>query len=379
MVAVGVLTPDAAARHISLDTLLLLLGTMLLSAHLSEAGFFGWAADAVIRRSSSAADLLRTTVFASGLLSALLVNDTVCVMLAPLLVEVVVRSRLPAAPFLLALATGSNIGSAMTLTGNPQNMIIGARSGMGWLWFLLHMAPGTLAALWVNWRLLRWAYGAALPAGPLAAAAPAGPPAEVNRPLLIKTLAALAALVAGFCVLPAAYLGWTALGGATLLLLLVRRDPAEVFARVDWPLLVFFAALFVLIGGIEEVGLTARAFAAVSGWFTDDAGGRLGFSLFSLIGSNLFSNVPFVMVVGRWIPGFADPELMWMILALTSTLAGNLTLIGSVANIIVAESARRHYALGFAEHLRFGLPSTLVTTAVALAGLAAVRMATAGN
>jgi Na+/H+ antiporter NhaD/arsenite permease-like protein len=355
---------------------------MIITAYLTEAGFFALAADWVIRRSGTAVGLLRSLVFFSGLLSALLVNDTVCVMFTPLLVAVLERTKLPAAPFLIALATSSNIGSAMTLAGNPQNMIIGTRldethARLSYVGFFLHLAPAALLGLWINYRLLRLWYGRTLPAGPL----PQVPtePYTVDRPLLIKSLCALGAVLVGFCVLPTTYLAWTALGGACLLMLLTRRDPHAVFARVDWPLLVFFFGLFILIGGLDEVGLTRRAYTAVRGLFTDDVAGILNFSWFSLAGSNLFSNVPFVLVAGQWMPEFAGNrtaslELMWMVLALTSTLAGNLTLIGSVANIIVAEIARRHYSLGFREYLRFGFPSTLITAAAGLACLAAISL-----
>jgi Na+/H+ antiporter NhaD/arsenite permease-like protein len=389
MVAAGVFpTAEAAARKISLDTLGLLLGTMLISAHLAEAGFFSAAADLIIRRSGSPAALLRAVVFSSGLLSALLVNDTVCVMMTPLLVAVLVRTRLPAAPYLLALATSSNVGSAMALTGNPQNMLIGISSGIGFLRFLVHLAPGAILGLWVNWRLLLWYYGRQLPAGPLSIP-PAVPdaatvaPAPLDRPLLIKSLLALAVMVGLFCALPSGWLAWSALGAAVLLLALAGREANPAFARVDWPLLVFFAGLFVMVGGLEEAGLTARAYEAVRPLLSDSEAGLANFSWFTLVGSNLFSNVPFVSVVGRWMGNFegnavATPELMWLMLALVSTLAGNLTLIGSVANIIVAESARDHYPLGFWEYLRFGVVSTLATGLVGLLGLRVMHVLLAG-
>lgn len=377
MVAAGVLEPQTAWRHVDFNTLALLLGTMLISAHLAEAGFFATAADHVIRRAGTARGLLAGTVWGAGLLSALLVNDTVCVMVTPLLVAVLVRTRLPATPYLLALATGSNIGSALTLTGNPQNVIVGTSSGIPWLRFLVHMLPAGLIGLAINHALLSWWFGGRLPAGPLAAAEDAPPPAD--RPLMIKAAVAGALTVLGFCVLPTAALAWTAMGGAVVVIVLARRDPHEAFARVDWPLLVFFAALFVMVGGLAEAGWTERARVALDGLTGDDAAGTAAYSAFSLVGSNIFSNVPFVMVVGKWLGTGPEHELRWMLLALTSTLAGNLTLVGSVANIIVAETARRHHALGFFEYLAFGLPSTLLITAVAVAVLCGTHALLAGT
>ena len=142
MVAFGVLTPEQAYRAVDYDTLVLLLGMMLISAYLFLAGFFDWAADWILRRARTPQALLLHLIFTSGILSALLVNDIVCLMLTPLVVAVMVRGKLPLAPYLLALAMSANLGSVATLVGNPQNMIIGHLSRIPFLRFSASLAPG---------------------------------------------------------------------------------------------------------------------------------------------------------------------------------------------------------------------------------------------
>ena len=165
-------------------------------------------------------------------------------------------------------------------------------------------------------------------------------------------------------------LAWVALAGACLSALLRFGEPTETLARVDWPLLLFFASLFVVVGGMVETGWVDRALDEVSPWLGADPAARpVRFAAFSLGASNVFSNVPFVLVLGHGYAGASTA--FWLQLALTSTLAGNLTLVGSVANLIVAEGAAREgEAMGFVDYLKVGVPLTLVTTAAGLGILA---------
>jgi len=162
-------------------------------------------------------------------------------------------------------------------------------------------------------------------------------------------------------------LAWTALAGGALVMVLARRDTHEVLKLVDWHLLVFFAALFVVVEALNGTGLPDQIFQRVHGMF-GAASGRQAWNLawFSVVGSNVFSNVPFVLVAGKWINNFAQPELMWKVMALATTFAGNLTILGSVANIIVVESARKHVEIGFWDYARFGIPVTILTTVVGM-------------
>jgi Na+/H+ antiporter NhaD/arsenite permease-like protein len=369
MVVCGVLTPEQAYRAVDFDTIVLLLGMSLVSAYLCLAGFFDWTADWVLRVARTPQRLLFFLILTSGTLSALLVNDTVCFMLTPLMVNVVVRGKLPLLPYLLALAMSANIGSVATLVGNPQNMIIGHQSGISFARFAASLLPAAVVCLALQYGVLRYGFREALAAASLAAGDL--PARRIDRYLLRLTMAVMALVFAGF--LAGFNLSWTALSGAALIMVLARRDTHEVLKLVDWHLLVFFAGLFVVVEGLNSTGLPDRIYQQFRGGFGATAAVQAwSFAGFSALGSNLFSNVPFVLVAGKWIPGFTQPELMWKVMALATTFAGNLTILGSVANIIVVESARGHIEVGFWDYARFGIPVTLLTT---LAGMLILLLA----
>jgi Na+/H+ antiporter NhaD/arsenite permease-like protein len=365
MVVFGVMTPAQAYAAVDYDTLVLLLGMMLLSAYLSLAGFFDWAADWVLRVAGSPRRLLLYLILTSGILSALLVNDTVCLMLTPLVVTVMVRGRLPLTPYLLALAMSANLGSVATLVGNPQNMIIGqmGRQHLTFLSFSASLLPAAAAGLAIEYAVLSFGFRRIL-AGAVIQPAPAGP-ARLDRPLLILGLGTLALVFAGF--VAGLNLAWTALAGGALVMVLARRDTHQVLKLVDWHLLVFFAALFVVVEGLNVTGLPDQVYRGLKGVFgTTPARQAWNLAWFSALGSNVFSNVPFVLVAGKWVPGFVRPDLMWKVMALATTFAGNLTILGSVANMIVVESARGHAEVGFWDYARFGIPVTILSLAAGL-------------
>ena len=364
MVACGVMTPERAYRSVDYDTLVLLLGMMLISAYLFLAGFFDWAADWILRVAKTPQALLRYLIGTAGILSALLVNDTVCLMLTPLVVAVMVRGRLPLAPYLLALAMSANIGSVATLVGNPQNMIIGHLSGIPFLRFSAALLPVALVGLVIQYAVLAFGFRKVLANVVIHRSEAA--PRKLDRRLLITTLVVLAMVFVGF--MAGLNLPWTALAGGALIMVLARRDTHEVLKLVDWHLLVFFAALFVVVEGLNGTGLPDQAYAKVRGVFGTSAPSQAwNLAWFSALGSNVFSNVPFVLVAGKWIGNFAQPELMWKVMALATTLAGNLTILGSVANIIVVESARGHAEVGFWDYAKFGIPVTILTTVAGMA------------
>jgi Na+/H+ antiporter NhaD/arsenite permease-like protein len=376
--------------------LVLLLGMMLFTTYLFLAGFFDWAAGFVLRVAKTPQRLLLYLILTAGFLSALLVNDTVCLMLTPLVVAVIQRGKLPLAPYLLALAMSANIGSVATLVGNPQNMIIGKLSGIPFARFSLALLPAAAVGLLIQYAVLAFGFRkilrgaviqpakAAQPAaqtkpgagmlrelaGKDACATPLPAPRALDRRLLGITVAALALVFGGF--VAGLNLPWTALAGGALVMVLARRDTHEVLKLVDWHLLVFFAALFVVVEGLNQTGLPDQTYDQVRGMFGATAASQ-GWNLawFSALGSNIFSNVPFVLVAGKWIANFANPELMWKVMALATTLTGNLTILGSVANIIVVESARGHAEVGFWDYAKFGIPVTILTT---LAGMALLLM-----
>jgi Na+/H+ antiporter NhaD/arsenite permease-like protein len=364
MVACGVMTPERVYRSVDYDTLVLLLGMMLISAHLFLAGFFDWAADWILRTAKTPQSLLLYLICTSGILSALLVNDTVCLMLTPLVVAVMVRGKLPLAPYLLALAMSANIGSVATLVGNPQNMIIGHLSGIAFARFSLSLLPVAVVGLAIQYAVLSFGFRKVLRNAVIHR--PEVQSRKLDRRLLILTLAVLALVFVGF--MTGLNLPWTALAGGALVMVLARRDTHEVLKLVDWHLLVFFAALFVVVEGLNGMGLPDQIYGKMHNVFGTTAGSQAwNLAWFSALGSNVFSNVPFVLVAGKWIGNFAQPELMWKVMALATTLGGNLTILGSVANIIVVESARGHVEVGFWDYARFGIPVTILTTIVGMA------------
>jgi Na+/H+ antiporter NhaD/arsenite permease-like protein len=364
IVAVGPMSAHDALAAVNLDTVGLLLGMMILSAHLAEANVFRVAAWLTLTHARSARAMLVGIVAVAGGLSAVLVNDVVCVMMTPIVVGIVRAAGLPALPFLIALASASNVGGVATLTGNPQNMIIGTTSGLDYARYVLRMAPVAAVGLALDAALLLWIFRDDLPRGRLA-------PPDAERPVLDAKLARAAAIglavaVAGFFL--GRSMAGSALAGAASALVLARRPPKAVFEKVDFPLLVFFAGLFVLVEGAARTGALDAVHRATAPLFGASAERQLvTFGVFTELASNVFSNVPFVLVARRWVPALAAPEWQWTSLAMTSTLAGNLTIVGSVANLIVFELAGRDGRVGFWRFARVGAVVTLATTAAGFA------------
>ena len=370
MVATGVMTPERAYRAINYDTLVLLLGMMLISAYLYLAHFFEWAAELLLNFSRTPARLLLYVTLTPGILSALLVNDTICLMLTPLVVAVIRRGKLPLLPFLIALATSANIGSAATLVGNPQNMIIGHFSHISFPEFSRSLLPAAVMGLAINFFILRFGFRKVLRQTAIDRSAHVVP--KLERGLFALVCIVLVSIFAGF--LAGLNLAWTAMAGAVLVMVLARRDTHNVLKLVDWHLLLFFAALFIVVDGLSDTGLPDEIYSRLQPIFASSMPAQAwNLTWFSVVGSNIFSNVPFVLVAGNWIARFTDPALMWKVLALATTFAGNLTIIGSVANMIVVESARDHIQIGFWDYARYGIPITILTTASGVAVLLVLR------
>jgi Na+/H+ antiporter NhaD/arsenite permease-like protein len=358
MVTVGGLSVDGAARSIDHRTLVLLFGMMVLVAHLELAGFFSIVARAVAGRVAGARGLVACVVIAAGVLSALFVNDPVCLVLTPVVIEICALRSLPALPFLLALATGSNIGSVATITGNPQNMLIGSLSRLSFTAFTSVLGPVAAVGLLLDTALIVLLFKRQL-AG---ASSPALVPISLRRAqkaLLIKPLAVAALMLAGF--LAGFDTALVAAVGAAALLVTRRIKPEKIWRRIDWDLLVLFVGLFVVIGGAEHAGIDRELFAILRPVGVDTI---WGLSVVTAALSSVLSNVPAVMLLSRLIPTLPDPGSGWLTLAMSSTLAGNLTLVGSIANLIVLEGARkRGVSLTFGDYLRVGVPVTVVTMA----------------
>jgi len=363
MVAIGALTPEAALAAVDLSTLALLLGMMIQTDFLASAGVFGRIADALLRRARSPFGLLTAIAVLSASLAAFLVNDTICLFLTPVVVTLCVRARLPLTPFLVALATTANIGSAATLVGNPQNMLIGRMSGLSFTEFAMRAVPVTLVGFAVNSALLFIYYRRDLPD-----ALPPPPPRTEAPPVPLAVILGLGGTVVAF--FAGLHLGIAALGGACVMLIGDGQDARPRFSRLDWSLLVFFSGLFVVVRALEETGLVASAWAGLAPYMSvSSPGGLAVFGGVMIAGSNIVSNVPLVLLVGPHLEAQGGGSSTWVALAFATTIAGNLTLVGSVANLIVAEGTRAHDGLPFLAHLRFGVPSTLLVTAAGLATL----------
>lgn len=362
MVALGVVSPRDALSAVDFSTIVLLFSMMVIVAYLHQAGFFDWITELVVNRLHPR-HLLPTTIFTCGLLSAFFVNDIICLVMVPFVLAVTRRMGLKPMPYLLAVATASNIGSVASITGNPQNMLVGSYSGISYRHFLGHLGPVAIVGLFLDWLVLRYvaAHGAAEPQ--LRAEV-----AHVNVAQLRKPVIVVAAVLAGFLLsVPPALV---AAVGAAMMLITRTRDPRKVYQEVDWGLLVFFVGLFVIVRGAENAGLMR---------LLDEATRQVNlqqpaaFTAVTAILSNVVSNVPAVMLLKSLVPGFANPHTGWLVLAMASTLAGNLTITGSVANLIVVESAKGEVEIGFWDYFKVGLPLTLLTLLVGWAWLVVIR------
>jgi Na+/H+ antiporter NhaD/arsenite permease-like protein len=371
LVGTGDLTPEQAAQSIHLPTLLLLFSFMVISAQMRLGGFYAWVTLRIAALPLAPPALLAGVIFAVAVLAAVFSNDVVCLAIAPVLADACLRRGLDPVPYLLALACAANIGSAATLIGNPQNMLIGAvlelRFGGYFLEAIVPVALG-LAALWA---LLAWQMRGERQTAP---GDPARTPVPDRRetdhaPLdpwqTAKGLAVATALVAVFL-----FTDWprevAALTGAGLLLMSRKLHSTHMLGLVDWELLILFIGLFVVNHALEHTGLTAQAVQALA---------AAGFPLAepaplfaaALVLSNLVSNVPAVMLL---LPAATEP-FSGPMLALVSTLAGNLLIVGSIANIIVVDAARRSgIAIDWRRHARTGVPVTLATLAITAAWFA---------
>jgi Na+/H+ antiporter NhaD/arsenite permease-like protein len=357
MVATGALSLEDAYRAIDLDTITLLLGMMIVVANLRFAGFFGLAAAALSRHARHPILLLLGVVLVSGVLSAFLVNDTVCLMLTPLVAEAVMALDRNPVPYLLAVAMASNIGSVATITGNPQNIMIGSVSHIPYDVFAAALAPVAAVGLVLAAALLLVSFPAEFFTRARLTATGIRP--RWNRVLLIKSLVAIVAMVALFFhgTAPAK----VAILVGALLLITRRVKPARLYAEIDWALLLLFAGLFILVAGFEHAALGPGLSAQVAALGL----GRPGvLALVAAILSNLVSNVPAVLVLKPFIAALPDARSGWLVLAMAATLAGNFTILGSIANLIVVERARRQgIEIAFWSHFRIGAPLTILTIA----------------
>lgn len=360
LVLVGALDEEEAIHAIDVGTILLLGAMMVINVNLRLSGFFRWVAFYTVRLARTPRMLLALVIGASGVLSAIFLNDPVCLMFTPLVIELALLLGRDPIPYLVGLAAAANVGSVATLTGNPQNIIIGQASRIPYGEFLAHLGPVALMGLVVCWGVIVLVYPREFRGNLRAIELPAP---RTYRPLLRRTMwvvvGLLVAFLAGVPVVTAACIA----GGV---LLVSRLRPQKLLA-LDWELLAFFAGLFVVTGAIEVTGLSRQLFLAVEPVLKS---GIPAFTLVTGALSNVVSNVPAVLLLRPEIGSFADPKQAWLALAMASTLAGNLTLLGSAATLIVAEVAHgQGVTLGFKAYLRAGIPITLITLVIGVVWL----------
>ena len=370
MVLLGVLSIEQAVRAIDFHTIALLLGMMMLVVVLQRAGFFTYLAVRLLSVGTTPTRLLVMVVAATGVMSAVLVNDTVVLLFTPVVIQACRILRTNPVPYLIAEAMASNVGSTATIVGNPQNMLIGVTSGISFGRFFLILAPvavaGSVALIAVVWLLYRRQFNHAFSPDMSALRGAAQPDARVlRRTSLIVAPTIAAFFFSSFLGVELSLIAMTA-GAAVLLVSGVR--PSEVIRGVDWVLLLFFAGLFVVIGGAREAGVLDRVLGVVQ--VTPDLWGIVSMHLVSVAVSQIASNVPLTMLVIPVIEGVPG-DVLWTSLAAGATLGGNATLIGAVANIILAETAARDgVTVRFGEFLRVGLLVTALTTALSIGILA---------
>ena len=358
MVAAGILTPEEAYQAIDLDTITLLLGIMIVVANLRLSGFFALAAVSLMRRASRPFTLLAAIVAASGVFSAFLVNDAICLILSPLVLELTLGLKRKPAPYLIALAAASNVGSTATITGNPQNILIGGFSQLHYVKFAQTLAPIALAGLVLTILLITIIYwrefvnSERLPAP--------SPHIRVHRALAIRAVTATSIMILLFFAGQPPAKAAVVMGG--LLLLTARLRSERIYAEIDWSLLLMFAGLFIIVAGAQHALLTPDTSAALARLHLDQIP---VLSASTAVLSNLVSNVPAVLILRPFIEQLPHPDSAWLTLAMASTLAGNFTILGSIANLIVLQNAATHgIRIGFWEYFAVGAPLTILTIAI---------------
>jgi Na+/H+ antiporter NhaD/arsenite permease-like protein len=358
MVAAGALPIEEAPKAIDFDTIILLLGVMIVVANLRLSGFFrlvnGW----VVTRARYPIVLLTAIVLVSGTLSAFLVNDTVCLVLTPLVLDLVTRLRRNPVPYLLAIAMASNIGSTATITGNPQNMIIGSLSHIPYGTFAAALSPIAGIGLVLTLGLIALVYRSEFWTRQWLRGE--FEQAHADWPVIVKSVGVSLAMVAGFFAgIPPAEV---AIVAGSVLLLTHRVKSEKVYAEIDWTLLLMFAGLFIVVAGLEHSVLSPEVIGAVGRLHLEQMPVLSGITA---ILSNIVSNVPAVLVLKPFIAPLQFQQQAWLTVAMASTLAGNFTLVGSVANLIVVQRARaQNVEIGFWEYFKVGAPLTVLTISV---------------
>ncbi len=358
MVASGALSLEEAYQAVDLDTITLLLGMMILVASLRLSGFFVIATIWVMEHAKKPLILLCAITATSGIFSAFLVNDAICLVLTPLVLELTRRMGRNPVPYLLAVAMASNVGSTATITGNPQNIMIGSFSHIPYPTFALALGPVALIGLLITAALIALFYRKEfVGAEPLLVVKPK---LRIKRVLVMRALLATAVMIALFFAGQPPAKAAIIIGG---LLLLTRRVKSKrIYAEIDWSLLLMFAGLFIIVAGAQRTLLTPDRIIAVSHLHLDQVP---ILSAVTAVLSNLVSNVPAVLIIKPFVESLANHDIAWLTIAMSSTLAGNFTILGSIANLIVVQkAAEQGVVISFWDYFRVGAPLTIITLVI---------------
>lgn len=357
-IATGVISFDQAAQAVDYRTIVLLFSMMIMASYLNLSGFFQLAGNHFLRRLHTKKQLLIMVIVTTGIFSAFFINDIVCLLFTPIVIMICRQANLNPVPYLLGVATASNIGSAATLIGNPQNILIGSLSRIHFAWYMAVATPLSLVGLILIYLTIARVYKMEL-SGPMLDTPPLT--GVVHGYLIKKGMTVAFLVLAGF--LSGFDPAIVASLGAAFLLISRRIKPNKVYAGIDFNLIVIFVGLFIIIGGVEHSGLLML--------LSNSPGIRNiqslpVFSVLTVLLSNVLSNVPAVMLLKFLIPT-GTGDIWWAAMAVFSTLAGNLTLTGSIANLIVVELAKKqNVEIGFSSYLKIGFPLTVSLVAIAL-------------
>jgi Na+/H+ antiporter NhaD/arsenite permease-like protein len=358
LMVTGGIKYDAALKAINLDTIILLFSMMIINANFSVSGFFGLVSQKIIKYANTPKKLLFIIIFTSGLLASILLNDTVSIMFTPIVIMVLINLKRDPIPYLLGLGMAANIGSAMTPVGNPQNMLIASYSGITFLNFVSPLLFVSIVSLYLLYFLIQIFFKNEFSDENIDQIEISS--VRIYKPLLIKSTVATLIMISLF--LFHFSVSYAALIAASILLFTRRIKPERVFKEIDWSLLVFFSALFVVTATVETTGIGEKLYTVFKNFIFVNI---FSFSFAMMIFSNIVSNVPAVMLFSPFLKTLNNGYEFWIAAAMSSTFAGNLTIIGSVANIIVVEiAAKNGIKISFMQFFKVGILVTILTTLI---------------
>lgn len=363
MIVFGIISFDNAIKAIDFNTITLLLGMMIIVSTLKFEGFFSLIASKTISYSHSRNKLLIIIVFITGIASAFLVNDAVVLLFTPIIISICRKTNLNPIPYLIAEILSSNIGSAMTITGNPQNMLIGISSNISYLDFLIKLLPISIIGMIIIVFIVKLFYRKHFNDKSILEF-------ETDykydfKKMRISVLIFLLVIIGFFFgKILSLSIPIIALIGASLILLFGKAKPSSVIKDVDWVLLLFFASLFILVSSIQSLGLL-DSFINIE--LNENLSSIIGLHSLSLVMSQILSNVPYTVLMTP-LMDVLNNENLWLALASSATLAGNATIIGAMANLIVIESAEKeNVKISFWEFFKIGIVTTLITLILSVA------------